>query len=324
MKYFLLTILLAISVLANCQITTTFETFGAVDASPLNQAANGFAFISPEGLALYNNYDEAYMFFTGWAISADTDTTTPGFTNQYSSIVGSGNESSQAYATSYAFSTVSMAVTDVPSEPIFFKGLYISNATYTFLSMRDGDSFAKKFGGVDGTDPDFFSVTIDGYVQGEVVATTEHFLADFRSDDSSEDYIQDEWEFVDLSNFSENFVDSLSFTLNSSDVGMFGMNTPAYFCIDDVSFDVLGSTDRIETKEDLVSVGPNPVQDDLRITSQQSIETITLIDTKGNVVTNVRPDNTQYTLSLSEYPSGIYTILVTYEGYQHQERIVKL
>jgi hypothetical protein len=324
MKYFLFLILLGISVVANCQITTTFESFGVEDKNPLEQAANGFAFISPEGLTLYNNYDPGYMFWTGWAISADTDTTTPGFTNETSSIVGSGNSGSQSYAVSYAFTPSSIAVRDLSTQPIFFKGLYISNATYTALSMRDGDSFAKKFGGVDGTDPDFFSVTIDGYVQGDIVATTEHFLADFRSDDSSQDYIQSDWEFVDLSDFSQNFVDSLTFTLNSSDVGMFGMNTPAYFCIDDVSFDILGGFAALESKDNLIEIGPNPVQDEMRLVSQQTMETITLIDTKGNVVTNVRPDNTRYTLSLSQFPSGIYTILVTYEGHQHQERIVKL
>ncbi len=324
MKYFLFSILLGVSVVANCQITTNFESFGVEDMSPLEQAANGFAFISPEGLALYNNYDAGYMFWTGWSISADKDTTTPGFTNENSSIVGSGNEGSQSYATCYAFTPSSIAVRETSTQPIFFKGLYISNSTYAALSMRDGDGFAKKFGGEDGTDPDFFSVTIDGYVQGNVVATTEHFLADYRSDDSSQDYIQNDWEFVDLSVFSQNFVDSLTFTLNSSDVGMFGMNTPAYFCIDDVSFDILGGFAESATKENQIEIGPNPVQDEMRIVSQQSMKAITLIDTKGNVVTNVRPDNTRYTLPLSQFPSGIYTILVTYEGHQHHERIVKL
>ena len=59
------------------------------------------------------------------------------------------------------------------------------------------------------------------------------YLADFRFDDNTLDYIVDQWTTVDLSGLT-NAVE-LQFSLSSSDVGDFGMNTPAYFAVDHVT-----------------------------------------------------------------------------------------
>lgn len=322
MKHLLTFLIVLSSVLAFGQVETTFESFAAEPGAPLNRADDGFAFVTPEGLRLHNNFNEAYMSWSGWAISADTDVTTPGFTNQYSSISGAGNEGSARYATAFVSPASTLAVGESSGEELFFAGFYINNTTYAFLSMRDGDSFAKKFGGEDGNDPDFYKVDIQAFADGQVVDSLEHYLADYRFDDNTQDFIQDEWQYIDLSNLSKRFIDSLSFSVTGSDIGQFGLNTPAYFCIDDVVYDVLGSLDRIE--EVVIEMGPNPVTNTLNISGQQLIESITLLDIRGNVMVNVQPDNTDYTLSMSAYPTGIYSILVTYEGSMHHERIVKL
>jgi hypothetical protein len=98
--------------------------------------------------------------------------------------------------------------------------------------MKEGDAFAKKFGGDDGTDPDFFKLNIWGRRGGSSTDTLEFYLADFRDDDSEMDFIIEAWQWVDLSSLGK--VDSLLFGLESSDMGAWGMNTPAYFCVDDL------------------------------------------------------------------------------------------
>ncbi|MBT3193431.1 MAG: DUF4465 domain-containing protein, partial [Verrucomicrobia bacterium] len=50
-----------------------------------------------------------------------------------------------------------------------------------------------------------------------------------------EDYIVGEWTWVDLTSFGP-AVKSLHFSLSSSDNGAWGMNTPAYYAIDDLQF----------------------------------------------------------------------------------------
>ena len=102
--------------------------------------------------------------------------------------------------------------------------------------MRDGDMFAKQFGGPTGEDPDFFLLQIFKYKNG--VLGPEHlevYLADYRSNNPEDDYILDEWMEVDLSHLGP--ADSLLFSLSSSDVGSYGMNTPAYFCLDMITSD---------------------------------------------------------------------------------------
>jgi hypothetical protein len=142
--------------------------------------------------------------------------------------------------------------------------LQVNNSTYAYLSLKDGDQFTKKFGGEDGNDPDFFLLTIKKYLDGELsTVKVEFYLADFRFDDNSMDYIVNEWTEVDLTSLGQ--TDSLSFSLTSSDNGQFGMNTPAYFCIDNV--ETVDGPVATEEYENNISahVFPNPTRDYIHI-----------------------------------------------------------
>jgi Domain of unknown function (DUF4465)/Secretion system C-terminal sorting domain len=73
---------------------------------------------------------------------------------------------------------------------------------------------------------------VTGYSGGIAGSTTvETYLADFRNSDNSFDYILQNWRWVDLRLLGA--VDSVVFSMASSDNGGFGMNTPAYFVIDE-------------------------------------------------------------------------------------------
>jgi hypothetical protein len=60
----------------------------------------------------------------------------------------------------------------------------------------------------------------------------ELMLADYRFLDNSQDFILDEWVFLNLSGLG--VVSELQFSFQSSDVGDFGINTPQYFAIDNL------------------------------------------------------------------------------------------
>ena len=99
--------------------------------------------------------------------------------------------------------------------------------------MQNGDSFAKKFGGTSGTDEDFFKLTVTGLDNNGVeIDALEIFLADFRFANSEDDYILEDWVEVDLTPLAD--AASLEFTLDSSDVGESGINTPTYFAVDNI------------------------------------------------------------------------------------------
>jgi hypothetical protein len=190
----------------------------------------------------YTDWGGGYYSWDGWAYSNTTDTTTPGYTNQYSAITGSGFNSNN-----YGISYVPLDFMGGTYEPIptsltftntadgyIVSGAYFTNTTYAYLSMEDGYAPAKKFGGSSGNDPDWFLLTITGKdASGGKTGTVEFYLADYRFEDNNKDYIVENWEYVDLSSLG--VVKSVEFSLSSSDVGDWGMNTPAYFAMDDLN-----------------------------------------------------------------------------------------
>lgn len=219
---------IAISTLAasaSALVTLDFESI-ALDGAGVYNGSGGAGYFYEGGATFKNNFTDfgGGCCWDGWAASNNIDSTTPGFGNQYSAYPGSAASGSQ----------FAMAFTDSASitlgTPATINGGYFTNGTYTALSMLNGDSFAKKFGGVTGDDPDFFNVTIEGWLGGISTGSTIFTLADFTFPDQADDYIVDVWTWVDLSMLND--VDTLSFTFASSDVGSFGVNTPSYLALD--------------------------------------------------------------------------------------------
>lgn len=259
MKSFIILIILCSSIDISSQALADFEEYD-LPVDTFANGSDGSGGFSSGGVFLPNDFSIEFDAWTGWALSTKTDTLNAGFSNQYSSIAGNGANGTPTYAVGYAFDPIIINLQDGFSS---IEGLFLSNATYPYLSMRDGDAFSKKFGGISGADPDFFKLTIKKYNQGELSTDSiDFFLADFRSDNPVEDYILKDWTYVDLSSFGD--MDSLSLSLSSSDVGIFGMNTPAYFCVDQITSN--GSVTTINQKDVLpLQIYPNPASDYLAI-----------------------------------------------------------
>ncbi len=206
------------------------------------------------GVEFVNHYDLDFGSWARFAVSNETDTTTPGFTNQFSAYPGSGaGTGSDNYGVGFGFDNLQPNLFDpTPFDPTNVDHLLglptlhlpdgyqiesalFTNTTYTALSMLIGDPFAKKFGGISGDDPDFFKLSVFGIDAGgqALPIEVELYLADYRFSDNSLDYILSDWTYLDLSALSEAV--SLHFNVSSSDVGDFGMNTPGYFAIDNLT-----------------------------------------------------------------------------------------
>ena len=237
------------------QTTVDFEQFNLSAGAFLN-GSDGSGGFSAGNLFLPNTYNEEFGSWSGWAISATTDTETPGFTNQYSAYTGSGYEGSTTYAVTYTAGTGSVVEMEGEAAGGAVDGMYITNSTYAALSMLNGDMFTKKFGGETGDDPDYFLLTVKKYLGGELSTdSVDFYLADYRFEDNSQDYIVEEWTYLDLSSLGN--ADSLQFTLSSTDNGQFGMNTPAYFCIDNfTTADMVSNTEALPAGS--AAVFPNP------------------------------------------------------------------
>ncbi len=212
------------------RVYSTFDNLPLAKADTFNNGADSSGGFTHYGRYWNNSYNPTWGSWSGWALSNMTDTLTAGFGNQYSAITGQGVSSTA----NYMVSTGSRAYIKL-DEATAISGAYFTNTTYTARDMEQGSGFSKKFGGDDGNDEDFFRVVISSYLVGKFVDSTIFYLADYRFADNSKDYIVKDWTFVDFNNDPSDDIeiDSISFRYEGSDNGEFGLNTPAYFCMDD-------------------------------------------------------------------------------------------
>lgn len=268
-----------------------------------------------------NSYDTVWGSWKGFAYSNKRDITTSGYTNQYSAYTGWGFNGSSTYAVVNAFSPAKIRLTDIGGTTI--KGFYVTNTTYAALSMRDGDAFAKKFGGTTGNDPDWFKLSVTGWLGGTLKSDTVHFyLADYRDTINSNDYILNTWKWVDLTPLGN--VDSLSFSLSSSDTtGSLGMNTPAYFAMDNFSDFPLGITDNVQ-KANILNIYPNPATSFFNITLPGDKDYhLALYDYTGKMIFEDTVNGSSAKVNISELPKGIYIVRLSDEGSAVSGKFVK-
>lgn len=237
---------------------TTFENLGLPPNTYLNDAGSAGQFVI-DGNHYNNSYNPMYDSWSGWSISSTTDRTTPGYTNQYSSITGGGANGSATYAVGFtygdaAFSHLGLNPGDpayVSSNPFHPSDTYLTlaagksplsialtNTTYSYLAFRDGDpyGFAPAF-----KQGDYQLLDIRGYnAAGTLINTVDFYLADYRSSDPTQWSIVNTWQTVDLSSLAG--ATTLQFGIQSSQNDpTYGVNTPAYFAADNFQFGPLAS-----------------------------------------------------------------------------------
>ncbi|PAY16958.1 PEP-CTERM sorting domain-containing protein [Rhodopirellula sp. SM50] len=223
-------------------LLTTPESFYKGDLSQINSdplTVDGFEFSNQ---TTYVDPVTLDGYWSGWAYSNTTDTTTPGFANEQSAITGGGSNGAGGSVSgeTYALAFGSGATINLPAGALI-ESVDWTNGTYPYLSMRDGDAFAKQFGGAGGSEPDFFRVILTGYsdlnATGTATGSVTLDLADYTFSDDNQDYIVDAWQVnEDLTALGN--ARSIDLVFQSSDSGQFGINTPTYLFIDNLRYSV--------------------------------------------------------------------------------------
>lgn len=320
--YILASALLAVSSLKAQFTTVDFEdlTLPAVDTF-YNGADGAEQFIS-NNVVFRNSFEDfgTYIVWSGFSYSNMTDNTTAGFGNQYSAFAGTGADNSENYAIYNSGDTLLFPVTSN------FGNISIVNTTYAGISMRDGDQFAKEFGSPNGADgqpdgtngEDYFYVTVYGWDQNDgLIDSTEIYLADFRSSDANDHYILDQWTDFDLSNLNGSVYFTFGFT--SSDVGQWGINTPLYFAMDNLEYEIDDAS--IPSNTFNISIYPNPAKEKIQIKSTKG--SIQLTSLNGEVI-YTQQHNGISNLDVSGLPSGMYLIHLLTNNQKTTKKVVIL
>jgi hypothetical protein len=248
---------LASRLIAICCLIPTAAQAAIADFEDLPLAPNSFYNGNPGGLqpgqsndgsfvsggARFNNLfavdpDFGYSYWGGWAYSNKSDVTTPGLANEFSAFTGVGSGGSAKYGIAYGGAPMPVIELPAGAAP---ESIDVTNTTWAALSMLMGDSFAKKFGDdpattqvVETNYPDYFKLMIGGVSAGgqSIGAPIDVYLADYRFANDAEDFVLRTWTTIDLSSLAG--AAKLTFSWESTDVGPFGMNTPAYFAADNL------------------------------------------------------------------------------------------
>ena len=101
-------------------------------------------------------------------------------------------------------------------------GMYVCNNVYAYSSMKDGDAIA----GEPFSEGDYFTLIITGSLEGKAVNAKVEF------DLGRGTNFVTSWTYVDLSKLGK--IDELHFAFDGSRTGDWGLNTPTYFCFDNL------------------------------------------------------------------------------------------
>lgn len=319
-KIYFSALAICINLSLSAQQTIGFENVNLV-ADSSNNGSDGSGGFYENGVVFTNDYFANGDYFGGFAVSNRKDSTTSGYGNQFSAIPAKGASNSVNYGIYNPTGKIEFA-----GQGVVLHSFQITNTTYAALSMKNGDSYGKKFGSLtdtggndDGTNgEDFFRVWIYAHNEsGAKIDSTVFYLADFRFTDNSKDYIVKTWETVDLS-FIKDVVYSLSFNFESSDMSFGWINTPAYFAIDNLK--VYKNLDVEENALSQTEIYPNPFQNNLIVKGNSG--SISINDLAGKLIYTANHQNIS-SISTEDFPNGIYFLTIENENGKFSEKIVK-
>lgn len=115
------------------------------------------------------------------------------------------------------------------------KGLWYCNSAYTYGVMQNGNAFGKDGVAVSLKDANgYFEVILECYnAAGTLIATKTRKLAEYRSTETQVEPVTT-WTYWDINVPN---VKTVKFNFQGSDTGDYGLNTPAYICIDDITIE---------------------------------------------------------------------------------------
>lgn len=111
------------------------------------------------------------------------------------------------------------------------------------------------------------------------------------------------------------------FTITTNETPGQGSTNDDLF-VDDI--ELIYNPDCIEENEPLCELSPNPVFNQLNISTLETIQNVFIYDMQGHRVRSMSPKTDQLSLDLSDLPSGPYLIQMDFGQHKVTKRIVKI
>ena len=174
-------------------------------------------------------YNEEYQYWGGFAVSKcfETDAAKGVYENQYSAF--NTKAADGAWFLLYYYDSYSEPCDLIFKKSVMLNSVKLNLTTYTYASITDEDinTFARKFDEGDYLKVIFHAVDATGNTLGE---GAECYVVDYCD---GKRFVADNWQEFYLPGILSNRV---RVTIETSDIGEYGPNTPLYICMDDLTY----------------------------------------------------------------------------------------
>ena len=174
-------------------------------------------------------YNEEYAYWGGFALSKvkDADPANGLFANQYA--VFNDSAASGEYFLIYYYDSFNEPCDIVLKKAVHLSDVKLNLTTYTYASITNEEinDFARAF-----TDGDYLKVVFTGMKGNEVTGVDECYVVDFRNGKRE---MATDWTEYSLVNLGSDY-DRVRVTIETTDVGEWGANTPLYIALDDLTY----------------------------------------------------------------------------------------
>jgi len=312
-KNLLLTsVLIAIfSFALNAQTPFDFESLTIPPSGYWNGSDESGEFGNNE-IIFFNDYNSDWSSWTGFSFAYDTITSDTQYAAYAESVLGHifgiGYVPSDWESGTYDNIPITCKFTNA----VQIQSVDIANDKKTADVIINGDA---AFGEPAFSDEDYFKIMIEGFYNGESQGIVSFFLADYTAGNS---YVSDTWNTVNLNSFG--MTDSLKFNLYSTHTGAYGMNTPAYFCLDNIKYSYPASIKN--NLSNSISIFPNPATDIVTVINILNAN-IQVYDISGKFIFSKTNCNKTENFNLDNLNSGIYFIKIQSEDEIITKKFIK-
>lgn len=182
-----------------------------------------------DNLTFEHFYNEEFGYWGGFALTRkfDTDAANGLFENQYAVYNASASEGDGALI--YYYDSYNEPCDIVLKDATMLTSVRLNLTTYTYASITDEDinSFARTF-----ADGDYLKVVFTAMSADEALDSVECYVVDYRD---GKRFVATNWDIYDLRSLGKGY-DAVRVTIETTDVGEYGANTPLYIALDELNF----------------------------------------------------------------------------------------
>lgn len=209
----------------------------SVDRKPVTEVENFDVAMTQESTYGFENevfefeyfYNEEYAYWGGFALSnvKDTDPANGLFANQYA--VFNDHAASGENFLIYYYDSFNEPCDIVLKKAVHLSDVKLNLTTYTYASITNEaiNDFARAF-----TDGDYLKVVFTAMKGNEITGVDECYVVDFRD---GKRIMATDWTEYSLVNLGSDY-DHVRVTIETTDIGEWGANTPLYIALDDLVY----------------------------------------------------------------------------------------